>query len=313
MMTRIRLLLLILTLVAASRAAADDVVYPPGSPLGLAPPPGMEVSTNFFGFEDPSTHAAIILATLPLEAYAELEKGLSAEALRRQGVVLERREPITLESGKAFLVIGRQEIDKTKVRKWILIGASPSLTALVTVQIPETAQSLYADAAIRDVLRTLAIRVHVPIEEQLGLLPFRITELAGFQVAAVAPGRAAILNDPPSDTQALPQPQILVTIAPGAPAQSADRDTFARDAFASVPNLREVRVTGAEPLRIGGQSGHQILAQARDATGAASLTVVQWLRFGGSGYMQLVGVSRADTWQEAYPRFRAVRDGIEAR
>jgi hypothetical protein len=43
------------------------------------------------------------------------------------------------------------------------------------------------------------------------------------------------------------------------------------------------------------------------------LTVVQWLRFGGSAYLQMIGIARADAWKDAYPRFRSVRDGIEAR
>jgi len=86
-----------------------------------------------------------------------------------------------------------------------------------------------------------------------------------------------------------------------------------RDVFAAIPNVRDVRVMTSEPLRILGQHGHQILAQAKDATGATSLTLVQWLRFGGGGYLQVVGMARVEAWQEAYPRFRAVRDGIEPR
>jgi len=31
------------------RAHAADVVFPPGSNIGLAPPPGMTASRNFFG------------------------------------------------------------------------------------------------------------------------------------------------------------------------------------------------------------------------------------------------------------------------
>jgi hypothetical protein len=80
-----------------------------------------------------------------------------------------------------------------------------------------------------------------------------------------------------------------------------------------LPNMREIRVTTSEPLRLSGQQGHQILASAKDATGTSALTVVQWLRFGGSGYMQIVGIAREQAWKDAYPRFRSVRDGIEAR
>ena len=38
--------------VGAVPAAATDAAYPPGSRIGLAPPPGMVVSKNFFGYED---------------------------------------------------------------------------------------------------------------------------------------------------------------------------------------------------------------------------------------------------------------------
>jgi hypothetical protein len=313
-MAPLRPLLLVLAVaLGAPSSHAAEAVYPPGSRLGMVPPSGMVTSNNFFGFEDPNTNAAIILAALPVEAYAELEKTINAEALRKQGVTLEKRETMPLPTGKAFLVIGHQEIDKVKVRKWILIGSLPALTALVTVQIPETVKDLYSDAAIRATLATLAMRVTVPVEEQLSLLPFKIAELAGFQVGGVLPGRAVVLSDAPADTLGQPQPHIFVSVAPGGPAQSSDRDAFARDVFAAVPNVRDIRLTTSEPLRIVGQPGHQILAQARDPAGAISLTVVQWLRFGGGGYLQLVGIARADAWHEAYPRFRAVRDGIEPR
>jgi hypothetical protein len=306
------LLALVVALIASPLRAAD-AVYPPGSRLGIVPLSGMVTSTNFFGFEDANVSSALILASLPPEAYAELEKSVGAETLRKQGIILEKREPMPLATGKAFLVIGRQEIDKVKVRKWILIGASPSLTALVTLQVPEAAKGVYSEEAIRGCLATLAIRASVPVEEQLTLLPFKIADLAGFQVGGVMPGRAVVLTDAPAAMAAQPQPYMFVGIAPGGPAQSVDREAFARDLLAAIPNVRDIRITTSEPLRIVGQPGYQILAQARDPSSTAGLTMMQWLRFGGAGYMQLVAIARADAWHDAYPRFRAVRDGIEPR
>src|SRR6476620_3040380 len=169
-----RLLLVLAILLNATAVRSADVDYPPGSRLGMVPPSGMVISKNFVGYEDANHNAAIILASLPPDAYSELDKTVTAEALRRQGVRLDRREPLSLPSGKAFLVTARQEVDKTKFRKWILIGSAPGLTALVTVQIPENATTVYPDSAIRAALATLAVRASVPTEEQLGLLPFRI-------------------------------------------------------------------------------------------------------------------------------------------
>jgi hypothetical protein len=39
--------------------------------------------------------------------------------------------------------------------------------------------------------------------------------------------------------------------------------------------------------------------------------VVQWLRFGGGGYLQMVGIARADAWTTALARLRTVRDSVE--
>ncbi|HEY7243067.1 MAG TPA: hypothetical protein VH678_04190 [Xanthobacteraceae bacterium] len=306
------LIVLVLALPVWS-AAATEVVYPPGSRLGLAPPAGMVPSSNFLGFEDSDTQAAIILASLPAEAFSELERTMTADALRRGGMTLERRESISLASGKAFLVVGRQEVNKTRLRKWIVVGSSPALTALVTFQIPETAKASYSEAAIRSALATVAIRPTVPVEEQLGLLPFKVGDLGGFQVGGVIPGRGIALSDPPGATPSPVQPHIFVAVSPGGPAQVGEREAFAREIFAAVPNVRDLRLTSSEPMRIVGQAGHQIMAEGKDPSGATNVTLVQWLRFGGGGYLQLVGVAASEHWLEAYPRFRAVRDGIEPR
>ena len=317
-MTSLRwLLVLFMLALGALPATAAELNYPPGSRIGLAPPPGLVPSKTFFGYEDPSNSVAMMLVALPPQAYADLDASVTAETLKRQGVTMESREALPLPSGKAFLVVGRQEVDNVKIRKWILVAASPTLTGFVTVQMPETATALYPDAAIRASLATLAFRAAVPVDEQLGLLPFKVGELSGFRIAGVIPGRAVMLSDAPAGAPGSPdstnEPHIFAAIAAGGPAQSADRDTFAREVFATLPNIREIRVTTSEPLRMAGQQGHQILANAKDASGTAPLTVVQWLRFGGGGYMQIVGIARADAWKDAYPRFRSVRDGIEGR
>jgi hypothetical protein len=298
-------------------AFADDPTYPTGSRIGLAPPPGMVVSKNFFGFEDADNNAGIVLVALPAEAYPDLEKSMTADGLRRQGAKLESREALTLPTGKAFLVIGSQEADKVKFRKWLLVASSPQLTALVTAQIPDTAKARYPDAAVRAALKSVVMRAEVPAAEQLALLPFHVGDLANFKVIGVVPGRALMLGDaapePAPPTGATIEPHIFIAVAPGGPGQTSERDTFSRDVFATIPNIRDVRITSAEPLRVGGMNGYQIMADAKDPSGATPLTVVQWLRFGGGGYIQMVGVSRVDTWKDAYPRFRSVRDGIETK
>jgi hypothetical protein len=317
-MASIRPLLVVLMLaLGAMPARAAEAVYPPGSRIGLAPPAGLVTSKSFFGYEDPDNDVAIMLLAMPADAYAELDRTMNAEALQRQGVTFEAREAVPLSSGKGFVVVGHQEANHIKLRKWFLVASASGLTALVTVQVPVSAAARYPDAAIRDALATLTVRATVPVEEQLGLLPFKVSELAGFRVAGVMPGRAVMLSDTPADQPRLPpivmKPQILIAVAPGGPTQSSDREAFARDLFATVPNLKDARIVSSEPLRINGQQGHEILANGQDLSGTVALTVVQWVRFGGGAYLQMVGTARADGWKDAYPRFRSVRDGIDPR
>ena len=152
----------------------------------------------------------------------------------------------------------------------------------------------------------------MPAEEQLSLLPFRVGELAQFRIGGVIPGRAVMLTDSPSDELGPDvDAHIVVAVAPGGPGQAANRDVFARDLFATIPNLKDVHINSAEPLRIGGQPGHQVMAVGKDARTGSDVNVVQWLRFGSGAYIHMIGVARSGAWIPSYARFRQVRDGID--
>ena len=358
------LAVLLLSLVVAMPSRAAEPAFPPGSRIGLVPPTGMVISDAFAGFAEPEKNAAILIATLPAAAYSQLDKTLDTEELRKQGISLEKREPMRLDAGKGFLLTGRQVAGKERYRKWLLVLASGDITALVSVQVPES-DTAYPNNIVRTALATLAVRQKVPEQEQLGLLPFTVGDLAGFRVDAVLPGRALVLSaaaaetpkdaskeseeapkepkdakdskDAPKETskEASKAPKeakdskeaakdsskeaaarsfdarLLIAAAPGGPAEADDRGSFARTSFAEIGGIRDVRITMSEPLRIGGQSGYQTMAEAKDTRSGADVMVVQWLRFGSGGFLQMTGIARADAWTSTLSRLRAVRDSVQ--
>jgi hypothetical protein len=358
------LAILLLSLVVAMPTRAAEPAFPPGSRIGLVPPTGMVISDAFAGFADPEKNAAILIATLPAAAYSQLDKTLDTEELRKQGISLEKREPMRLDAGKGFLLTGRQVAGKERYRKWLLVLAAGDITALVSVQVPES-DTAYPNNIVRAALATLAVRQKVPEQEQLGLLPFTVGDLAGFRVDAVLPGRALVLSaaaaetpkdaskeseeapkepkeakdskEAPKDTskEAPKEPKeakdskeaakdaskeaaarsfdarLLIAAAPGGPAEADDRGSFARTSFAEIGGIRDVRITMSEPLRIGGQSGYQTMAEAKDTRSGADVMVVQWLRFGSGGFLQMTGIARADAWTSTLSRLRAVRDSVQ--
>lgn len=308
-------------IVSTTPAWAADAVFPPGSRIGLVPPPGMVPSDAFDGFADPAKDAAILITILPAAVYSQFQKTMDADVLKKQGINLEKREPIKLDIGNGFLFTGRQVSDKARYRKWLLVAATHDLTALVTVQVPLD-DTVYSDRIVRAALATLSVRPNVPEAEELGLLPFSVADLAGFHVVGVLRGRMLLLSDARGDSPedaakgalqagSPDDARLLIAALPGGPIEPDDHANFARLSFNEIGGIRDVRVTMSEPLRIGGQSGYQTMAEAKDARSGADVMVIQWLRFGSGGFMQMIGVGRADSWTGVLARLRTVRDSVE--
>jgi len=298
-------------------ARAADPVFPTASRIGLVPPAGMVPSRAFSGFEDPDKKAAILISAMPVGAYSAIEQTAAAEVLKKQHFSVEKREPIQLSFGKGFLIAGRVMVDKMWYRKWLLAASADDLTALVSVQTPER-DNTYSDAVVRAALATLSLRATVPDAERLSLLPFTVGNLAGFHIDDVLRGRALMLVDvrPDQGSEALIRKlnaRFLVAAEQGGPTEPNDRPGFARLAFEQIGGIKDVQITMSEPLPFDGQPGFQTMGQAKDARTNADLMVVQWLRFGGGGFLQMIGIARADNWTAMLARLRTVRDSIEPR
>jgi hypothetical protein len=69
----------------------------------------------------------------------------------------------------------------------------------------------------------------------------------------------------------------------------------------------------SEPIRIDGMPGYETRIDATSGKDNTAVTVVQWLRFGNSNALRIIGSAPRDQWSSAFPRFRAVRDGIQPR
>ena len=70
----------------------------------------------------------------------------------------------------------------------------------------------------------------------------------------------------------------------------------------------------SEPLRIDGSPGYETRVDATSVKTNTPVTVVQWLRFGsGNQALRIIASTPRDDWSKAFPRFRAVRDGIQPR
>ena len=303
---------LALGIVASTMPAGAELSYPPGLRIGLDPPGDLKLSKQFPGFEDIERQVRVTILDLPAGAYAQLEA--AAFAKLEQGLEQQKRESFPFGSGIGFLISGVAHRDGATLHRWSLLakavgGTEQNLTMLINVEVPDSALPIYSEAVIRKALASVTFRP-APIQEQLGLLPFKLGDMAGFRAIQVVPTGGVILTDGPTDNIAR-QPYMIVSVERGGPPTPGDRARFARDLLATAP-VRDLSFQSAESMRINGGPGYEVRAQAK-GPGGETVSLVQWLRFGNSAFLRVIGVSRTEDWNELFTRFRAVRDGIAQR
>jgi hypothetical protein len=288
-MTPIRLLTAVALLVAVTRPAfAADPTFPPGIRVGMTPLVGLVRAKSFVGFETEDQSVKVLVAELPAEAYGEVMNAFKANPGGAGGI---KPESIETSAGLAYYTMESARDGATNVRRYSMILPGGTFSGYVAVQVPENASKIYTDDAVRQMFASAAIRKEVPL----------------------AIGAAIVLADGDETTGFEAAPFMVIGILGSGPAQPDDRGRFAQQAATTIPGVRDARITMSEPIRIDGMPGYETRIDATSGKDNTAVTVVQWLRFSGSNSLRIIGSAPRDKWSTAFPRFRAVRDGIQPR
>ncbi len=300
-----------LVAVALQPAFAADVIFPPGSRVGLLPPSGLSAAKTFPGFETEDHSVKVLVTELPAGAYAEVANAFKA-GTPAPGVV--KPESIETAAGLGYYTAENARDGNTSVRRFSMILKGDTFSGYVAVQVPENATKIFSDDVVRKMLASAATRKDVPVEEQLALMPFNVTDLGNFKtVRTLAPSAALVLADGDETAGFEQAPFMVIGIVGATPPEPDDRARFAQQAATTIPGVREARITMSEPIRIDGQPAYETRIDATSGKDNTAVTVVQWLRFGGPNMLRVIGSAPRDQWSAAFPRFRAVRDGIKPR
>jgi hypothetical protein len=309
-----QLLALALSLVILGPALAADPVYPPGLRIGIVPIQGLVVAKGFPGFETEDHSVKVLIAELPPAAWAEVQNAFRTNSFPG-GANAVKPESLPTAAGEGFYTAETAKDGTETVRRFSMIISGGAFSGYVAAQVPESATKTFSDDAVRQMFASTVVRKDVPVDEQLALMPFNITELGSFKnVRTLAPGAAILLADGDDETGVESSPYMVISTISSGPAQPEDRGRFAQQAAGQIPGLRDGRITMSEPIRIAGSPGYETRVEAVSGKANTPVTVVQWLRFGsGSNALRIIASTPREDWSKAFPRFRAVRDGIQPR
>lgn len=208
-----------LALVAGVSAAAAQPVFPPGSSLGLQPPPGFAPSERFIGFEGPN-RASIEFSELHGTDLATLRRELTPQGAARAGLTERERRNFLLDSGEIALLIHgefRTQVGQSRVTfmHWDLMAQSAGRVGRVRVQVPQADITPRLQNAIERSLAGLVMRPPDPVALRAAL-PFSFSETERLRLANVAGGSAAFLAPPGvmvGDVAALREPQMAIGVS----------------------------------------------------------------------------------------------------
>jgi hypothetical protein len=313
-MKKIRFLLAVafaLSGIFISPVFAADPIFLPGVRIGMTPLVGLVRAKTFVGFETEDQSVKVLVAELPVEAYAEVMKAFKANPGGVNGI---KAENVETAAGVAYYTVESAQDGAKPVRRYSMILPGATFSGYVAVQVPENAEKIYTDDAVRQMFASVVLRKEVPVQEQLDRMPFKISELSDFKnVRTLAPGAAIILADGDETTGFEAAPFMVIGIVQLPSTQPDDRARVATEAAASIPGVRDGRITMSEPLRIEGMAGYETRIDATSGKDSTAVAIVQWLLFNGPNTLRIVGSAPRDQWSKAFPRFRAVRDGLQLR
>lgn len=300
-------LLLLATLLAPGAVAQPT--FPPGSAIGLSPPPGFVASSRFTGFENAATGGSIVLAELPVDESAALRDGLTPDRLATQGVLEQGRTTLTVAGRDGLLIRGIQRAQGLTVAKRILVVRGEGFTAVVTANLPEAAPGDLA--AVETALASLELRSS-DADAARNALPFRFTEGRVFRLSRTLLN-AALLS-PEDDASLGPvTPQLVIAASLGA-TPVGDRATLAERALRTLPGLQGLTLEPATVVPFAGTDAVLLRGRATDASTGGPVRVAQWLAIPpAGGTLRMIGTAPAERWDALWPEFQAVAASVRPR
>lgn len=303
---------LVAVLSAASAALGDERIAVPVSRLSLEVPGTFEVGKGFAGYEDAATKTRILFIEFPPGMAGDEEFQpifddlfIANQNFMDQGIVFDRKESITTESGETLKVIAGIGLkDGQAFERWMMLGG-PDADALVVITMLEG--HVLPDESIRTILGSLKVAPQQSLAEQLASLPFGLKPSAPLSSVDVLSGAGVALTETSFATRSQTDPIAILGwqaggTAPTDPAALAEMLLRGGEAFKSAV----VETQG--PASFAGVEGYRMEGRV-DIKGTAT-RFVQYTALVDGRSVRLMAMTSAERADELLPIFETIAGSV---
>lgn len=267
--------LILLAVIGLSGAPGQArVQQAPASRVAIDLPEGYEPARLFSGFTHDGNGVSLVVVEMPAQAYDELEKGLTGEALAAKGVTLTGRGQLK-RPGDHIYIQGEQASAAGVYAKFFVVFRESGVTALITANVQkasiETGQVKAAE--IEAVLASARIAA-VPAEAKD---LFALAHLGPFKPAGSFLGTAkAYTLDGGTQPPRASNGRAMLIVAPSLDQRLVSNpDEYAVQLLNGLAGHGEVKIGTRAPVSIGGLAGVEIEGTARENESGAELLLYQ--------------------------------------
>ncbi len=298
-------------LVLSSTLGTAETFQLPGSRVVIDAPEGFAVASGFVGLQHTAGGASIVIADFPAVAFAQLKSQLTPEALIRAKFV--NAKPLRLARTDDFVAF-EGKVGGTMTR-FMLVFADSKTTALLTVNIPDTAigSGTIARRDVERALETVAFKDIAAAAEKSFTLGYTgaFKHAGDFNMV----GRVSIYNlggkmhDKPVTRQ---EPGFVILQMSDAAAAADLKATSRR--LLSTRTRRDVAISEEKPVTVSGLDGWEHVATASETSTDEKIGLYEvMLADGDEGLISLSGSAPIAEFDQYLPEFRKIVASFQRR
>ncbi len=305
--------LLVLLALGHPAVVGARVQQAPSSRIAIDLPEGYEPAKLFSGFTHDTLGISLVTVEMPAQAYDELAKGLTAEALAAKGVTLLSRGELA-KPGPHIYIRGEQAAAGGIFAKFFVVFRDRDVTALVTANIPKASIDS-GQVKVPDIEHMLAsTRIAAAAAEAKEL--FTLSYVGPFKPAGTFLGTAKAFTldgrpEPPAAASGRP----MLIVAPSLDRRPvAKPEEYAVQLMQGVGGHRDLRIVSKTPVTYGGLTGIEIEAQARERENDDELLLYQAVLLPpDGGYWRIFGQAPWAERERYLAEFRKIAAGFALR